>query len=92
MTTAEKALRHVMLPALATAAIVALYYTPLTAISCRDRGLLALAVLAISSVAAFVTVGVGTARQRRGDPGAGWWALSTAILIVPLALVLGPLG
>ena len=84
-------LRHVALPALAPLAIVALYFTPLTVVGCRDRGLLALGVVAVALVAALVCAAVAVrARLRSGD--GSWWMLSTAILALPAALLLGPLG
>lgn len=84
-------LYHVVLPALAPLAVVGLYFTPLTAIGCRDRGLLALGVVAVSLVAALVCVAVAL-RARLRDGGGSWWMLSTAILALPAALLLGPLG
>jgi len=85
-------LRHVALPALAPLALVALYFTPLTVIGCRDRGLLALAVAAVSAAAAFVCIGFALRAGARRETTGAWWMLSTAILALPLALLLGPLG
>ena len=85
------ALRHIALPALAPLALVALYFTPLTVIGCRDRGLLALGVVTAATVAALVCAAVAV-RARARDGGGAWWILSTAILALPAALLLGPLG
>src|SRR4029453_18260182 len=52
-------LRHAALPAIAPAAIVGLYFTPVLLFGCVNRGLLALAVVLLSATAAFVTIGIG---------------------------------
>ena len=85
-------LRHVALPALAPLALVALYFTPLTVVGCAERGLLALAVTAVAAVAAFGCIAMAFRARARGDDRSSWWMLSTAILALSLALLLGPLG
>jgi hypothetical protein len=85
-------IRHVALPALAPLALVALSVTPLTVISCRDRGLLALLVTAVSAVAAFVCIGFAFRERARGKAAGAPWLLSAAICALPLALLIGPLG
>jgi hypothetical protein len=47
--------RHLLIPATAPAALVGLYFTPVTLFGCVNRGWLALAVVLISAVAACVT-------------------------------------
>jgi len=81
-----------VLPATAPAALVGLYFTPVAVIGCATRGLLALAVALVSAAGAFVAIGLGIRAQRSRDPTSAWWILSAAILTVPLALLLGPLG
>ena len=85
-------LRHVLLPAVAPAAIVILYFTPTTVIDCLTRGLLAVGVAGVAAAAAFAALGKGFLGARRGRPEAPLWMLSAAILVVPLVLLLGPLG
>jgi hypothetical protein len=84
-------LRHVALPAVAPAAVIGLYFTPVLLFGCVNRGLLALAVVLLSAGAAFVTVGIGLRERARGRSLARW-LISTVILTSPLVLVLGPLG
>lgn len=84
-------LRHVALPAVAPAAVIGLYFTPVLLFGCVNRGLLALAIVLLSAAAAFVTVGIGLREQARGRSSAKW-LVSTVILTTPLVLVLGPLG
>ncbi len=84
-------LRHVVLPAIAPAAVVGLYFTPVLLFGCVNRGLLALAVVLLSAVGAFATVTIGLRAKAQGRPSARW-LVSTLILTLPLVLVLGPLG
>ena len=83
--------KHVALPALAPAALIALYFTPVLLFGCVNRGLLAVGVALVSAAGAFVTVGVALRLRAQGKP-AGLWILSTLILTLPLVLLLGPLG
>jgi hypothetical protein len=84
--------RHVALPAVAPVAIVGLYFTPVLLFGCVNRGLLALAIVGISAIAACVTTGKGVRAKAQGLPSANLWLLSTLILLMPIALVVGPLG
>ena len=84
--------RHIVLPLAAPAAIIGLYFTPTTVIACATRGLLALVLVLVSAVGAFVAIGLGFRAQRRRDPSSSWWIATAAILTTPLALLLGPLG
>ena len=53
---------------------------------------MALAVVLVSAVAAFVTAGMAFRHRMKDDPSSIWWIISTVILTLPLVLVLGPLG
>ena len=55
-------LRHVALPAVAPAAVIGLYFTPVLLFGCVNRGLLALGVVLVSAGAAFVTARIGLPR------------------------------
>lgn len=86
-------IRHLLVPALAPAAIVALYLTPKHVFGCANRGLMALAVVIIALVAAIITTCKALGQKKRGDTGpANWWMISTVILLLPLFLLVGPLG
>ena len=84
--------RHIALPAVAPAAVIGLYFTPVLLFGCGNRGLMAMAVVLISAIAACVTSGIGVRARAQGRSSAQWWLLSTLILVVPIVLVLGPLG
>jgi hypothetical protein len=62
------------------------------ALRLREPGLLAVAIVLVSAIAACVTTGKGVRARAQGLPSANWWLLSTLILVMPIALVLGPLG
>ncbi len=83
--------RHVALPAAAPAALVALYFTPVTVFGCVNRGWIAIAVVFISAIAAFVTITLGFRAKSRGQ-SPFWWLITSLILTSSLALILGPLG
>jgi len=84
--------RHILLPALAPAVIVALYFTPVAVIGCVNRGVIALGV-AFASLVAGIVVGVVGIRARRDDPASRWWWIaSMCLLALPALLLVGPLG
>ena len=81
--------RHVLLPGLAPAAMVALAFTPIEVFGCVGRGLLALGVTFGSILAACVTAAIGArVRARRDFTSSERWLLSTLILVLPFALLL----
>jgi hypothetical protein len=84
-------LKHAALPAIAPAAIVGLYFTPVLLFGCVNRGLLALAIVLLAAAAAFVTIGIGFRERARGRSSARG-LVSAIILATPLVLILGPLG
>lgn len=83
---------HVLVPAVATAAIVALYFTPVSIIPCATRGLLAFGVAVTALLAGVVTAAQAVRFARRDRERAAWWILSTVVLMLPAMLLLGPLG
>lgn len=83
--------KHIVLPAMAPALIVGLYFTPVMVLGCRNRGLIAVSIALISAICAFVTIGFGFSAKRRRDPISSWWILSAMIFTLPLALLVGPL-
>jgi len=84
--------RHILIPAIAPLAVVGLYFTPVSLIGCANRGLIALAVVFISLVAGITTGVLGLRARARNGAASGWWIASTCILVLPVLLVLGPLG
>ena len=80
--------RHVLLPALAPATTVALYFTPVLWFGCVNRGLMAIAVVLTSAAGAFVALSRGFRAKSRREP-VDWWILTALILTIPLALIIG---
>ena len=85
-------LKHIVFPAVAPILIIALYFTPVRFFGCSTRGLIAVCIVLVSAIGAFVTIGLAFSARRRNDPIASWWILSAVILTLPLALLVGPLG
>ena len=85
-------IRHIALPAVAPAAVTGLYFTPVAVFGCVNRGLMALSVVLLSSLVACVTLAIGVRAKARHDPSVDWWLLTTLILLLPIALIVGPLG
>jgi hypothetical protein len=90
--TIKLLVRHIALPAVAPAAVIGLYFTPVLLFGCVNRGLMAVTVVLISGIAACVTTGIGVRARAQGRSSANWWLVSTLILVAPIALLLGPLG
>jgi hypothetical protein len=89
----QRVIRHLVLPSMAPAALIWLYFTPKTVFGCANRGYMALAVVFVALAAAVITAINGIRAKRQGENEAGnWWIITTLILIFPLALVAGPLG
>ena len=89
----QKLVRHLILPLIAPATLIWLYFTPKTVFGCANRGYMALAAVFLATVAAVPTAMKGAAAKRRGaNDEANWWLASTLILLSPLVLLVGPLG
>ena len=88
----QRVIRHLILPLIAPAALICLYFTPKTVFGCANRGYLALAVVLLSMIAAVPTSMKGATAKRRGaNEEANWWLVTTLILVSPLVLLVGPL-
>ena len=88
----EKAIRHLILPSIAPAALICLYFTPKSVFGCANRGFLALVVVLIGIVAAVPAAMKGASARRRGAvEEANWWTVTTLILLSPFVLLAGPL-
>jgi hypothetical protein len=89
----QRVIRHLILPLIAPAALICLYFTPKTIFGCANRGYMALLVVFLAMIAAIPTAMKGAAAKRRGaNDEANWWLVTTLILVSPLVLLVGPLG
>jgi hypothetical protein len=84
--------RHIALPAIAPAAVVALYLTPVQVFGCSNRGRMALAVVLVSTAAAFTTIALCFLAKKRDRKESNRWLASTIVLALPILMVAGPLG
>ena len=84
--------KHLLLPLLAPLAVVALYFTPKETYGCANRGLMAFAVVLAAAVGALAATIRGSAEHRRGNDHYVWWLVTTLVLLLPMVLLLGPLG
>jgi hypothetical protein len=79
----------------APSGVVALFFliaaTPVEVLGCRNRGLLAVAVVGVSLLASLGFAVAALAGRVRGRSGTGWWIASSIILAVPAVglLILG---
>ncbi len=93
MTWKKKIIGNLLLPSLAPALLVTLYFTPKDVFGCANRGYLALVVVFIALGAAVGTAIKGIGKKKQGNTEeAQWWIVSTLILVSPLFLLVGPLG
>ena len=89
----QRLVRHLILPLIAPATLICLYFTPKSVFGCANRGYIALAVVFLAMVAAVPTAMKGAAAKRRGaNDEANGWLVSTLILLSPAVLLAGPLG
>jgi hypothetical protein len=89
----RKPVRHVLLPSIAPLLVFALWLTPKSVFGCANRGLLAAAVALLSAGGTVFSMAKGGASLRRAEREAAlWWLLTALILLLPLALLVGPLG
>lgn len=89
----KRYVRHLLIPSLAPALIVCLYFTPKHVFGCANRGLMALAVVLVALVASIATTFKGIREKRQGNTEeANWWLVSAMVLLSPLFLLVGPLG
>ena len=89
----QRFIRHLILPLIAPATLIFLYFTPKTVFGCANRGYMALALVSLALVAAIAAAMKGVTAKKRGeDEAANWWIVTTLILMSPLVLLIGPLG
>ena len=80
----RRVISHVFIPFLIAAVFFAIAFTPVEALGCRSRGLLALGVSLSSGLAGLGTGVMGLKKRVRGEADAVWWIVSTAILTIPV--------
>ena len=89
---ARALLTHVALPLVASLALVTLYFTPVELVGCTNRGFGALALAIGCAAGAVITGGRAAQANRKGDRSANWWLATTVVLLLPVLLLIWPLG
>jgi hypothetical protein len=79
----NRALRHVLLPAIAPGLFFLIAATPVQVLGCRNRGLLAVAVTFLGLAGAAAAVYRVHAERRAGGRDILWWTATALILMVP---------
>jgi uncharacterized membrane protein YiaA len=78
---------------IAPLALIGLYFTPKEVFGCANRGYMALALVLGAALAALAATIKGVREKSRGNAKAAqWWMITTLILLLPVLLLLGPLG
>jgi hypothetical protein len=76
--------KHIIIPALLSAAFFAVAFSPVAVLGCRLRGLLALSISLLCGIAGIGTAVTGLKKRIQGDQDSTWWMLTTALLTLPV--------
>jgi hypothetical protein len=80
---------HLILPAIMPVLFLAVALTPVEALGCFFRGLIAMLIALASGLAALVAAVMGLKGRVHRDKNSVWWALSTLVLVIPvIAMIL----
>ena len=88
MTRSDRILAHLALPASSPALFAAVTAIPVEAVGCRNRGLLALAVVVPSLLVSMGAALAGLKERLAGQPGTGWWIVTSVVLAIPAVALL----
>jgi len=80
----KRIVNHIIIPIMMPVLFLIIASTPIEALGCALRGLIAVLIALISGLAALVTVIVGLRARVRQDKNSVWWVLSTLILVIPV--------
>jgi hypothetical protein len=84
----SRLVRHIVIPSLLPLLFFVVAATPVEVLGCRNRGLLAVAVTLVSALGALGATFAGARCRWHRDPTASWWAVTTLVLLVPVAAFL----
>ena len=76
--------KHIIIPALLSAAFFSVAFTPVAVLGCRNRGLLALSIALISGLAGIGTAVTGLKKRLQGESDSLWWVITSAIFAIPV--------
>ena len=83
----RRILHHVIIPAFLVALFLLIVSTPVEAMGCRNRGLIAVTMALVGALSALGAVIKGLMGRIRGDPTSTWWITSGLILMIPALIV-----
>jgi hypothetical protein len=86
----SRLIRELVLPALLPAALIGIYFTPVSTFGCENRGYMALAIVFLGLAAAVAMAWKGVQGGGRGEESTQW-VVTTLILVSPMVLLFGPL-
>ncbi len=75
---------HLILPAVMPVLFLAVALTPVEALGCFFRGLIAVLIALISGLGALAAAIRGVKGRLQYDKNSAWWVLSTLILVIPV--------
>ncbi len=81
-------LKHVLLPATPSLAFAIDIATPVEALGCRNRGLIAVSIALVTVLMALCSVIVALFLRIREDPSSLWWIGTTFVLTIPAVLLI----
>jgi len=85
----KRTIYHLIIPLIMSIIFFIIAGTPVEALGCRTRGLLALCIALMSGLAAVGAAFMGAKGGMRGDTLATWWVASSIILTIPvIALII----
>ncbi len=87
-TETGRALRHLGLPAIVPLAFSVVTATPVEAIGCRNRGLLALLIALGGALGSLGAAIVALRGRMHGERSSAWWLASALVLMIPAVVVL----
>ncbi len=75
---------NVLIPLVIPLTFLMVAATPVELLGCRTRGLIAVAIALAGSLAGLACAVKGLIDRIKGNPGSGWWIISTLILAMPV--------
>jgi uncharacterized membrane protein HdeD (DUF308 family) len=80
--------KHIIYPLTLTAIFFVNAFTPVSVLGCQTRGLAALAIALTCGLSSLLAAIAGIRSKVRKDTNAGWWIVSSIILLIPVAALI----
>jgi hypothetical protein len=79
---------HIIYPVILTIIFFVNAFTPVYVLGCLNRGFVALSIALISGIASLYAAIIGLKGRVRRDANAGWWMVSSLILLIPVVALI----